>query len=418
MSAFYDNALNLYNNQNYEEAVKYFKRSFEEDDISKNIAACYYISMCSKYLGDNNNKLKYLFNSFKYYKPQAEICCELGTHFMDDADYKTAIFWFELASNLEKPKEISFCLPDYCGYIPNLLLCFCHDKLNNLELANMYNDRAYKFKPDSEAVIYNKKYFFNALKDTKPDFIEQQKLIIKQQRAKYKDYVKPGVSLILSTNKSDYMENIFKTYERLNYEPKELIIILNNNEMSFDRYNEIASKYNNIRVFQIDQSHTLGECLNYAIEKSNYDYIAKIDDDDFYGENYLIDQMNVFNYTDAYVTGKSKWFNYFEHNNDLRIMRWTPENAMTTAVAGGTILAKKEVFNKIKFHKVNFAEDKAFFEDCLNNGYKIYSNNRFNYAYIRHINLDNHTWKVDTSEIENISLKVNFENCFEDIVDA
>lgn len=360
--------------------------------------------------------MNYLLKSFQYDNPRAEICCQLGYHYFDKCDYKKAIFWYELALKLEKPEQCEFYIPDYWGYIPNIQLCVCYNKLNNLDEAIKFNEKAARYKPNSPAVLYNRKYFSEQLLVTDLKIIEMQKILVKEQREIYKDYPKPGVSLILSTNKIKFMDNIFKIYENLNYEPKELIIILNNNKMSIDDYYNKAAKYDNIKVFQLDESYTLGECLNYAIENSKYDYIAKLDDDDYYGENYLTDQMNVFNYTDADVTGKAKLFIYFENNDTLWVINGSEDNTEVTGVTGSTILAKKKVFDKIKFHNINITEDLNFFKECLQNDVKIFSNNIYNYICIRHKDMENHTWKVDNSVIENKSTQIKFNNNFEEIV--
>ena len=42
----------------------------------------------------------------------------------------------------------------------------------------------------------------------------------------------------------------------------------------------------NVRVYQLHEKATLGDCLNYGVIKSKYDIIAKLDDDDYYGPNY------------------------------------------------------------------------------------------------------------------------------------
>lgn len=246
--------------------------------------------------------------------------------------------------------------------------------------------------------------------------MEEQKALIKRLREKYNSSIKPGVSIILPTNKPDCLDNIFNTYERLNYSPKELIIILNNDSMDINNYISKAVSYKDVKIFKLDERVTLGECLNHAIENSKYDFIAKMDDDDYYGENYLLDEMNVFNYTDADVTGKSKRFIYFEDNNALYIMHGRGENTYVAGTAGGTILAKKSVFDKIKFHNVNCAEDEAFFDDCSKNGFKVYSNNRYNYVYIRHSDLDSHTWKISAERLENISTKIGTLKDFKEIV--
>lgn len=205
---------------------------------------------------------------------------------------------------------------------------------------------------------------------------------------------KPSVSIITCTNRPNYMDNVFENFETQTYEKKELIIILNNNKMNIKKWKEKAEKYNNVRVFQLDENVTLGECLNFGIEKANFGIIAKFDDDDYYASQYLQNSIMAFNYTDADVVGKATTYVYFEESKILAIRNYKRENRYVYRIEGPTMLIKKEVFNKIKFRKISLGEDVKFCKDCIKNGFKIYAHNRYDYVYIRHGRKSSHTWNI------------------------
>ena len=82
-----------------------------------------------------------------------------GYYFTRKNDYQKASNWFLLATHLEKNNTLGFLLNDYWEFIPNIELSVCYYKLGNLEKAIFYNDIASKYKPNSEAVLHNKKFF-------------------------------------------------------------------------------------------------------------------------------------------------------------------------------------------------------------------------------------------------------------------
>jgi hypothetical protein len=235
--------------------------------------------------------------------------------------------------------------------------------------------------------------------------LAKQRVAVKKLREKYDDTSQLGVSIIIPTCKPNYFNNILDNYMRLNYQNKELLIILNNNLLDIDKYRLITNKLENVRVYQIDENYTIGDCLNTGINESQYNFFAKMDDDDFYGSNYLTDLMNVFKYTDADITGKTSSFVYFEESNDLYFRDPYYEYKYVGCVLGSTILAKKEVFNKIRFRSLNNGEDSYFLEDCTRLGLKIYAADKFNYVCMRHKYLQHHTWKISHDDLKTITQK-------------
>ena len=242
------------------------------------------------------------------------------------------------------------------------------------------------------------------------DNIKKYEDTIKNIREKLRKFDKYGVSLIIATNKAKYLDNVYNNFMRINYQKKELIIILNNNRMDKKVYKEKFKNLNNVSIYKIDENITLGQCLNFAVTRAKYEYVAKMDDDDYYGANYLLDLMNVFEYTDAQVVGKKAHFIYFEKYNILAGKFSLMENRYVDWVKGGTILFKKALFDKIQFRNVNLGEDTLFFQDCYVKKIKIFGSDKYNYVYRKHKDLQDHTWHIGTKELFNnceIMLKTN-----------
>jgi len=128
-----------------------------------------------------------------------------------------------------------------------------------------------------------------------------------------------GVSIITCTNRQDFIMNLFNNYRRQRYPKKELVIILNNDKMKIDLYKKMAKKYKHVQVFKLPEKLSLGTCLNYAVKKTNYSYIAKFDDDDYYAPYYLTDNILTFIRTKADIVGKRTHFMYLQGSKMLAL---------------------------------------------------------------------------------------------------
>ena len=194
----------------------------------------------------------------------------------------------------------------------------------------------------------------------------------------YKKHITPGVSVITCTNREDNMELIFENYERQIYENKELIIILNNDNMSLTSWQNKSKSYTNVKIFQIKEIKSTAQCLNYAIENCNLEYIA-IFNDDYYAKNYLVDSMNTFKYSNVDIVGKYSHYAYSEINKLLVIMFPHIEYRYVKYVNFSTMIIRKKVFDKIKFSEKLCRYDVEFLKNCADNNILIYAADRFNY---------------------------------------
>ncbi|MBD3919101.1 glycosyltransferase [Paenibacillus sp. PR3] len=215
-----------------------------------------------------------------------------------------------------------------------------------------------------------------------------------------------GVSIVTSTNRPHFFNRILENYNAQLYKTKQLIIILNKDNMNLSKYRKIAHKYKNVQVYQLPERVSLGKCLNFAINKSTYPYITKFDDDDYYSPYYLKEQIKAIRRTGADLVGKKAILNFLESSSKLIIRFPNQQNKYTGLVAGGTILFKRQVFRNVRFANVSIGEDVNFLRRCRTRGYRIYATSPKNYVYIRRKDKMSHTWKVSERYILHKSLLV------------
>lgn len=152
----------LYYHMQYEEAVSVLEGFLDSPGgwVENKIEACSVCADCYGRMGRQEKALETLLRSMCFDVPRAELCCEIGKHFLENGDFTTAIYWYETALDLPKKEYADgFAQPDCHDYIPLMQLCVCHDRLGNREKAEEYNERAGACKPYSQAYQYNRRYF-------------------------------------------------------------------------------------------------------------------------------------------------------------------------------------------------------------------------------------------------------------------
>ncbi len=203
------------------------------------------------------------------------------------------------------------------------------------------------------------------------------------------DNPKNGVSVVVSTNKPGFMENILRNFNSQLWPEKELIVILNNNLMNLSEWVKYTNAF--ISVYQLPEQDSLGACINFAVNKSKFNYIAKFDDDDYYAPLYLSEAMRAFDLTDADLVGKRTYHMYLADEKLLMLRHPSHEKRWCPLIAGGTIVAKKKVFREVPLVDRQVGTAIRFVIDSRKKGYRIYSTSRFNYTYLRRDN-KSHTW--------------------------
>ena len=216
----------------------------------------------------------------------------------------------------------------------------------------------------------------------------------------------PLISCITCSNRPYMIDNILKNFNQQNYVNKELILLMQANDENFDKIKSDLSKYDNITLVRQLEHELLGFVFNKGVDIANGYYIAKFDDDDMYGPNYLSDGILPFHYTKASVVGKNETFLYHEATDNYYLRFPGKRHRYLDFVMGATIIAKKEVFDKVRFGESNTGEDSEFLRQCKKNNIKIYSSDPYNWVHVRKKSDDFHTWQIQDKELLKSAVKL------------
>jgi hypothetical protein len=149
------------------------------------------------------------------------------------------------------------------------------------------------------------------------------------------------------------------------------------------------------QVFRVSGEGTvLADGLNLAIDHAQTNLLAKFDDDDYYGPNYLLDAILAFSYSDAGLVGKNTYFCYVEQTNQFALRFPSKHYRLSRLVHGGTLVWNRQRTGNIKFERVRQGTDTAFLKAIHQLNIPILSTDPFNFVHIRYRDLQKHTWKI------------------------
>ena len=209
----------------------------------------------------------------------------------------------------------------------------------------------------------------------------------------------PPVSVLMPTMRPQNVARCLENFTKQTYQNKELILILNNAEFDVDAIRRETERIPNVQVLQIDGRTTLGDCLNRGVEAASGEYVAKMDDDDLYGERYLSDSVLAASFSGAEVVGKGIHFVYFESSDTTALYERTSEHAFMAFVRGATLFIRTEVVKEFPLDSVSIKEDTNFQRAVTRAGCRIYSADRFNFVQVRRRQSSEHTTQILDDDI-------------------
>ena len=208
----------------------------------------------------------------------------------------------------------------------------------------------------------------------------------------------PSVSVLMPTMRPENVARCLDNFVKQAYRGKELILILNNAEFDLDAIRRDVESIPNAQVLHVEGRTTLGDCLNRGVEAASGKYIAKMDDDDLYGERYLSDSVLAASFSDSEIVGKGSFFMYFEEADTTALAELTPEHTFTHFVTGGTLFIRADVIRETPFESISIKEDTNFQRAAARAGCRIYAADRFNFVRVRTGRLSDHADQTPDSE--------------------
>lgn len=151
----------------YLQAIEKYEEFLETKQgwVEDNIRACLRMADCYLELKEKDKAITATLRTFSYDKPRPEACCRIGFYFMEQNKNNEAIYWYKhaLLNSTSEGSSVGLQNPAFSTWLPHLQLCVLYDRLKDYETAYMHNELARNYKPNSEKVLYNKKYFDNIL---------------------------------------------------------------------------------------------------------------------------------------------------------------------------------------------------------------------------------------------------------------
>ncbi|MGY4690675.1 glycosyltransferase [Salibacterium sp. K-3] len=214
------------------------------------------------------------------------------------------------------------------------------------------------------------------------------------------------ISVITCTIRDHMMEQVFQNYAGQKLKHKELIIVLNKDNMDVRKWKKKAAQYPGVKLLQLPEKATVGECKNTAIDHAAYPLLAKMDDDDYYSPYYLPDMWRAYRKKKPDIIGKSSVYYYFAASGKLRLFDTGNENRWTEWTADSTLVFTKDVWKRIPFREKDAGTDQVFQQEARKKGIRLFSTDRWNHVIIRSSNPRDHTWQVADHDLFRVTRRV------------
>ncbi|MVX63173.1 glycosyltransferase [Clostridium chromiireducens] len=158
----------LKQNGKFTNAIEYYNKFLLSSNLPQRhkIKLCFEIADLYFNLNDFRKEREFNLKSFEYDTPRAEFCCRIGYQFLQNNEIDKAIFWYTLATQLEKPILKEEILSECCWtWLPHIQLCVCYYKTGNYQKSYTHNEIARSFIPTDERILYNKELLERILKN-------------------------------------------------------------------------------------------------------------------------------------------------------------------------------------------------------------------------------------------------------------
>lgn len=215
----------------------------------------------------------------------------------------------------------------------------------------------------------------------------------------------PKASLIAPTYREHLLGNCLDTYERQTYPNKELIVVFNGDSVTPPRIPGLDKGREDVRILVVPRELFAGACLNLGQLQATGDYCFRIDDDDEYGANYILDMMLHLRAIEVQLFGKPFAMIQLENNDSIYCGKEQMKPLSIVAqeminrdfyhpISGNSMAWKKECFQKSAlFDEQNYGTADIAAK-LSSNGYVV-PMDRLNLLTIRRQNQTDHTWRID-----------------------
>lgn len=210
-----------------------------------------------------------------------------------------------------------------------------------------------------------------------------------------------AVSIMVSTIRPENLDLILENVERQDIDEIQLCLMCHGFDIDEDNFRARAAEHGitDLKILRADRDVSLGECLNQLVAASDGKILTKMDDDDYYGQNYLKDLVHALKFSGAELVGKGATYFHFERDQSVVISYKTFEHRYCNFIRGATLTGGRDVFEANPFESRSVSEDSHFLQSVMQSGGQLYASDRFNYFVRRVADKSQHTWKIDDERL-------------------
>jgi hypothetical protein len=229
----------------------------------------------------------------------------------------------------------------------------------------------------------------------------------------------PSLEIIMASRRPDYLLKILPQLEKQSLPEFVISIGVHGYELRpqhFDLIHRLENRGISVTVQSFENSVTLGSILTTLADASDAKFIAKIDDDDIYGPEYLQDSLDSIIVNNADVVGRALNYIYlrpidltvrcFDRAGTSRVELWTDW------ICGGTILATNSIGRESRwFGEAKSGVDQYFLKQVSKIGGRIWRTYGAGYIYCRsksgHTYDTNYSKYLESSQEQHVGLWVH-----------
>ena len=212
----------------------------------------------------------------------------------------------------------------------------------------------------------------------------------------------PEVSILAPTRRPDRIADVIATASRQTYPRLELVLALHGDGFDSDAAIEALAEglEHSLRIVRVDGAETLGGVLRASAEAAGGSLLTKMDDDDFYGAEHVLDLVLAHEYSGAELIGKSAEYVYLERLDktvrDQNRQKFSERYIPFVGVSGGVLMiSRHDLAAAGGWRRVPRRVDIALAHDVTLAGGRTYWTHGAGYLRVRHG--DEHTWNVEDS---------------------
>jgi len=204
-----------------------------------------------------------------------------------------------------------------------------------------------------------------------------------------------NISVITCTKRKGYLNSLIDRINSQRHVNLEIVLLTHGFTLNEQEKNKliIRSKFN-LKILEKDESTRFGLCLNECVMNSNYEYITKMDDDDYYYPNYLIDSWIALKYSEAKMVGKTAFFYYLEKENFTAQKRSRSTFRYVNLLKGNTLFLETPTMKEYMFSDLSRHVDSDLINRIRKDERDVYGFHPYDMCVYRAEDKSSHTYKA------------------------